>query len=80
MSHIKIDCPACDGTGRFKSLNSDCTYCGGKKRLKLVYHLRKIGHLEEAERVTHFQTRTQHTPSDSQRSGTNREDRETRST
>lgn len=59
MSHIKINCPACDGTGRFKALNTDCTYCGGKKRLKLVYHLRKIGHLEEANNVTHFQTKTQ---------------------
>lgn len=53
----KISCPACGGHGQHKSLEANCTYCKGEKRVPLVSYLRLIGHTEEALRAEHFQRR-----------------------
>jgi hypothetical protein len=53
----KISCPACGGKGRHTSLEADCTYCAGKKRVPLVPYLRLIGHEAEALNAEHFQKR-----------------------
>lgn len=53
----KIPCPACGSKGHLVALGSDCTYCGGKKRVPLVPYLRLIGHNIEAANAEHFQKR-----------------------
>lgn len=53
----KIPCPACGAKGHIVSLNADCIYCRGTKRVALVPHLRLIGHFEEAVRAEHLQKR-----------------------
>jgi len=30
---IKVICPSCEGTGKFRSLNAPCMWCRGEKRL-----------------------------------------------
>ena len=59
MSQIKIECPACSGRGKIKAVNSKCPYCNGKKHVKLTYHLKKIGHLQELRNVEDFQRRVE---------------------
>jgi len=59
MNHIKITCPACSGHGKFRVLNTKCSYCNGGKLVKLTYHLRKIGHLRELKNVEDFQRRSE---------------------
>jgi len=53
----KISCPACGGKGHHKSLEADCTYCKGEKRVPLVAYLTLIGHDEGARNAKHFQVR-----------------------
>ena len=53
----KISCPACGSKGHITALGTDCTYCGGSKRVPLVPYLRLIGHTVEAANAEHFQKR-----------------------
>jgi len=57
MNQIKIGCPACMGRGKIKSINTKCSYCNGRKHVKLTYHLKKIGHTQELHNVEDFQQR-----------------------
>jgi RecJ-like exonuclease len=58
MNPIKIECPACSARGKIKAINARCPYCNGKKHVKLTYHLKRIGHLQELRNVEDFQRRT----------------------
>lgn len=55
---IKIDCPACSGTGEFKSLATQCDYCAGEKTVALTKHLRVLNEDTKRKNVEHFQRHT----------------------
>lgn len=52
---VRISCPGCGGHGKWAAVKEKCSYCGGKKKIKLTYHLKKIGHFDELKNVEDFQ-------------------------
>ena len=57
MNPIKIDCPACGARGKIRTVSPKCPYCGGKKTVKLTFHLKRIGHEAELKNVEDYQRR-----------------------
>ena len=64
MKVLTIGCPNCNGRGKIavrdregilEVIQEVCSYCRGRKKVKLTHHLRKIGHFEELKNVEHFQ-------------------------
>lgn len=55
---IKIECPACSGTGEFKPLGTPCTYCNEEKTVPLTKHLRVLNEDVKRRNVEHFQRHT----------------------